>query len=129
MFQHSSNDRSYPLLFLMKKQTLLGSIAVISTIITQIGYLLIDAIIFWINIDMIISTFCVILMFSWNNECVNILCGKCLNNWVKQTHKELLKIKTGNHSDSNIIIKVRQSPEVNNDNTCNDNSNKIFPDV
>jgi len=93
------------IIFLMKKQLLLGIIAIIATLIAGIGVIILRLLLFWLSFDILISTFCITLMFAWNNKLVNRCCGKCLIKSVKKTSKKLeikisTKIEISNQSNS-----------------------------
>lgn len=86
---------------IIKKQVLLATLSIFSTILALIIIMLFAMPILCISFDLVTTNICVILMFSWNHKYVMFCCGKCLHKVINDSIIEsiaLSKVPTGRSS-------------------------------
>ena len=94
---------------IIKKQVLLASLSIFSTILALIVVILFGMPVLCISFDLATTCICVVLMFSWNNKYVMFCCGKCLNKVINDSVIQsiaLSKISTGRLSKVPADIKI-----------------------
>ena len=123
------NDK---LRYIARKQRVLSITAIVSSIVANFGLAIIDMPQFSAGFDIVISTTCILLMYSWNEEIYQKLCCCFIHpsSMQKNMESEITSSKTSRkNTNTAVTVNTASSSALESTVTTNTNTNSPEPDL